>query len=818
MTRRTSLMSKVLVFMLAFAVVFTYSVMPMNQAYAASAKKPAQVKNLKAKAMSSSSIKLTWNKAKNAKKYQVYMATAKKGKYRRVATLKSSKRTFTKGKLKASKKYYFKVRAVNGKRYGKFSLIKYATTKKKSSVPAIPDRQVFVNADYVKALADSGRSNVVIAEVSWGPMDYAPDKMIKGAIHVNTDDLESNYQDLGYEFWDLRGFNNNYKELITALESYGITTDTELVCYGADPTGSAQTRLAMAALMMGVKKVRVLDGGVAAWGDKGYPMVDKADAAVPTPASFGRTTPLHPDWVISTPDMLKKVESDSNFKLVSIRSYDEFCGKTSGYAYIDIAGEPKGAIWGRDTDDGTYFVNGKTVDTDKIDEYLKPYGASTKNELAFYCGTGWRATIPFLICYEEGIDNMKLWDDGWYVYSGAYADDWNYGDGTAKGEDFNSHPVQIGDPAKGEATYTTVKALWDASEYYNPLRGLSAKKETMTARFAGSYISNFSIMPPKGNIEKSVKFSSSDESVAKVDEYGNVEVLDTSAEKDVTISAVSNATFGGQAKEASFTLKVTPATQIISAEELMKAIEDRELAGGSFKILDVRAKADYDTAHIISAVSADVSGAVADGGDQAAAKTNVSDAIAGDDGNMRYALICYSGNKYANAGKAILEELGVDPANIFILGQDDFEQGANGGMKGWNASFANFVVATEVSQSDSSIITNGISAENLEAVLGSDHAPFVVMDVRAADDYNNGHIAAADLATCPGSGPDDASRAAVKALVDEYGTDAIYVACCYTGKKCADCAYKILKELGVDDAHIIRLTGGMAAWKGDLTK
>ena len=40
--------------------------------------------------------------------------------------------------------------------------------------------------------------------------------------------------------------------------------------------------------------------------------------------------------------------------------------------------------------------------------YLEESGASLDNELSFYCGTGWRATIPFLICYENGMTNMTL--------------------------------------------------------------------------------------------------------------------------------------------------------------------------------------------------------------------------------------------------------------------------------------------------------------------------------------------------------------------------------------------------------------------------
>ena len=182
-SKRTSLMSKVMVFMLVLAVVFTYSVMPMNQAYAASSKKPAQVKNLKTAAMSSSSIKLTWNKAKNAKKYQVYMATAKKGKYKRVATLKSSSRTFTKKSLKANKKYYFKVRAVNGKKYGKFSAVRYRTTLKKSSEKAAE-------------LGDS-KTATLVTEIDMSK--YPAGKAVKVWVPVPQTDEVNGYQEVSGE-------------------------------------------------------------------------------------------------------------------------------------------------------------------------------------------------------------------------------------------------------------------------------------------------------------------------------------------------------------------------------------------------------------------------------------------------------------------------------------------------------------------------------------------------------------------------------------------------------------------------------------------
>ena len=130
MTKKSSLMSKFMVLLLAFAVVFTYSVMPMNQAYAASAKKPAKVTIKTAKAASASSVKVTWKKAKNAKKYQVYASTKKSSGFKKVAT--TSKTAVVVKKLKAGTKYYVQVRAYkkrgHKKAYGKWSKKKSVTT------------------------------------------------------------------------------------------------------------------------------------------------------------------------------------------------------------------------------------------------------------------------------------------------------------------------------------------------------------------------------------------------------------------------------------------------------------------------------------------------------------------------------------------------------------------------------------------------------------------------------------------------------------------------------------------------------------------
>lgn len=80
----------------------------------------------------SKKVKITWKKVKNVTGYQVYRATAKKGKYKLVKTIKG--KSFTNKGLKKGKRYYYKVRAyknINGEKiYGAYSKVKSVKVKK----------------------------------------------------------------------------------------------------------------------------------------------------------------------------------------------------------------------------------------------------------------------------------------------------------------------------------------------------------------------------------------------------------------------------------------------------------------------------------------------------------------------------------------------------------------------------------------------------------------------------------------------------------------------------------------------------------------
>ena len=83
---------------------------------------------IKAKGLKSHKIRLTWKKKTGVSGYQVYRASKKKGKYKKVATIKKGTKTkWTSGKMKKGKRWYFKVRPYTvidkKKYYGKWSNI-----------------------------------------------------------------------------------------------------------------------------------------------------------------------------------------------------------------------------------------------------------------------------------------------------------------------------------------------------------------------------------------------------------------------------------------------------------------------------------------------------------------------------------------------------------------------------------------------------------------------------------------------------------------------------------------------------------------------
>lgn len=301
------------------------------------------------------------------------------------------------------------------------------------------DRKIFVDPQYVKDVID-GKSDVkdyVLVEATWGEAKDSPDYLkgnghIKGAIHVNTDSVEVG------PVWNLR----KPEEIEKALLSQGITKDKTVIVYGPD-TGA--TRVAFTYMYAGVEHVKILNGGIKAWKDKGFETETTENKPVAA-TDFGTKIPAHPEYLISLDQAKDKLENDKNFQLISIRSEKEWKGIESGYSYIPKAGEPKGALWGKsgkDNSDMSYYTNpdGTYKSFDEVKKMWEEQGISTDKEMSFYCGTGWRATLPWFMAFENGL-NPTIFDGGW--------NEWQM---------HKELPVQVGDPKDKDVQFTTVDKL-----------------------------------------------------------------------------------------------------------------------------------------------------------------------------------------------------------------------------------------------------------------------------------------------------------------------------------------------------------------------
>lgn len=298
--------------------------------------------------------------------------------------------------------------------------------------------QMLVPASWVKDLMDGKKPETYtgkefkVFEVSWGDEtkspDYLKDGHIKGAVHINTDEAEEG------PLWNRLSDDRLQK----FAENNGITTDTTVVLYGADSMPSF--RVAAILKYMGVKDVRVLNGGTAKWKNAGYEL-EKTSNKKTAVASFGAKVPVNKGYIVDLPQAKEILADKQGSKLVDIRSWDEFTGKTSGYDYIKPKGRPAGSVWGHAGTDNSNLDDYRNVDNtmrnkEEILAMWKEWGITPEQRLSFYCGTGWRAAEVLTYADVMGVKNISLYDGGWNEWSG------NTGN--------PANPIETGDPKQSK--------------------------------------------------------------------------------------------------------------------------------------------------------------------------------------------------------------------------------------------------------------------------------------------------------------------------------------------------------------------------------
>jgi 3-mercaptopyruvate sulfurtransferase SseA len=310
-------------------------------------------------------------------------------------------------------------------------------------VDRLPRYDRLVHVEWLRQVLDGERPEAappgksLLFHVNFGvPEEYA-DGHIPGALYLDTNWLE-----------DPVDWNRRSPEAIdAALRALGITSDTTVILYGRDTEGDANekwpgrragqiaaTRALMILRYAGVDDVRLLDGGYDWWVQAGYEL--ETEPREPTPvAAFGVQVPLRPEVIVDIDEAKEILADPEGAALVSVRTWREHIGAVSGYNYIGPAGRIAGDVWGNCGTDSYHMQHYRSVDNTmraypEIAANWEQAGITRDKWVAFYCGTGWRASETWFYAYLQEWERIAVYDGGWFEWS----------------QDPLNNPIEIGEP------------------------------------------------------------------------------------------------------------------------------------------------------------------------------------------------------------------------------------------------------------------------------------------------------------------------------------------------------------------------------------
>ena len=255
---------------------------------------------------------------------------------------------------------------------------------------------------------NSSNRDYRLIEVSFRRFEEYKGNHIPGAYHFALDSIES------APSWNICPDN----ELLEILLAHGISCASMVVLYGRNIMTTA--RAANAFMYAGVEDVRILDGGFDSWLKTDYAVETGVRWPLPV-KEFGCSVPVHPEYIIGL-DTTKAFLADDQGVLVSVRSWNEYIGKTSGYDYIKAKGHIAGAVWGHSGSDPHHMEDYRNPDNTmrsyhEIESNWRKAGITPDKKVVFYCGSGWRASETFFYAYLMGWQNIAVYDGGWLEWS-----------------------------------------------------------------------------------------------------------------------------------------------------------------------------------------------------------------------------------------------------------------------------------------------------------------------------------------------------------------------------------------------------------------
>lgn len=281
--------------------------------------------------------------------------------------------------------------------------------------------------DGKKVEAYDGRGYVIVEISVPGEKGEYESGHIKGAINLFSDDINhvvgprimQEYENIPLEeqlkFWGLPS-KEHIKEV---LQNAGINENTIAILYATTKGTTGANRAALVMDYAGVKNIKFLNGGKTLWKLEKRPF--KTGIVTPQKREFGVQIPQNPGIVFSY-EQERELVGDKNAVIASVRSFDEYLGKKSGYTYIDKAGDIANSRFAYAGSNPYAMEDFRNLDNTMfnykiIEDRWKLWGISPDKIVSFHCGTGWRAAETYYIAKALGWPRVGVYVGGWYEWS-----------------------------------------------------------------------------------------------------------------------------------------------------------------------------------------------------------------------------------------------------------------------------------------------------------------------------------------------------------------------------------------------------------------
>jgi thiosulfate/3-mercaptopyruvate sulfurtransferase len=186
------------------------------------------------------------------------------------------------------------------------------------------------------------------------------------------------------------------------LGTRGVSLDRRVIVYD-EATGDRVSRAFWFLEYFGHQRVRVLDGGFAAWVRGGHDVSTYADAPVDTAWAGER----HPEVLATRHDVLERIES-KDAVIVDARSTEEYCGTMVRAARAGAIPHAIHLEWVRHLD-----ADGEFKPAADLRQLYESAGVTPDREVVSYCQGGYRAAHTYLALRLLGYPRLRNYVGSW---------------------------------------------------------------------------------------------------------------------------------------------------------------------------------------------------------------------------------------------------------------------------------------------------------------------------------------------------------------------------------------------------------------------